>query len=81
MKAPSGPTDIPFTVDDVLFWWEDMAANPDHPMAMPAWTLVGGQPMTAEKIDDYTIRFSNSQRSAPSGRNRELAAFVNGGIS
>ena len=47
----------PFTVDDILFWWEDMAANPDHPMAMPAWTLVGGQPMTAEKIDDYSIRF------------------------
>ena len=69
----------PFTVDDVLFWWQDMAANPDHPMAMPAWTLVGGQPMTAEKIDDYTIRFSFAASSPLI--ERELAAFVNGGIS
>lgn len=69
----------PFTVDDVLFWWEDMAANPDHPMAMPAWTLVGGQPMTAEKVDDYTIRFIFAA-SAPLV-DIELAAFVNGGIS
>ena len=69
----------PFTVDDVLFWWEDMAANPDHPMAMPAWTLVGGQPMTAEKIDDYTIRF---KFVAPAPLvDIELAAFVNGGVS
>ena len=69
----------PFTVDDVLFWWEDMAANPDHPMAMPAWTLVGGQPMTAEKVDDYTIRFKFAA-SAPLV-DIELAAFVNGGVS
>lgn len=69
----------PFTVDDILFWWQDMAANPDHPMAMPAWTLVGGQPMTAEKIDDYTIRFSFAASSPLI--ERELAAFVNGGIS
>ncbi len=69
----------PFTVDDILFWWEDMAANPDHPMAMPAWTLVGGQPMTAEKIDDYSIRFTFVSPSPLI--ERELAAFVNGGIS
>ena len=56
-----------------------MAANPDHPMAMPAWTLVGGEPMTAEKIDDYAIRFKFAA-SAPL-LERELAAFVNGGVS
>lgn len=67
----------PMTVDDFLFWWEDMALNPDHPTVIPAWALVGGEPMVAEKVDDYTLRF-NFAGPAPL-LEPELAAWVNGG--
>ncbi len=47
---------VPFTVDDVIFWWEDVVLNPDHPDVPPSWTLSGGAPMQMEKIDDYTLK-------------------------
>lgn len=48
----------PLTVDDYLFWWNDMVLNPDVPLNPPSGTTVLGEPMTVEKIDDYTLRFS-----------------------
>jgi peptide/nickel transport system substrate-binding protein len=68
----------PFTVDDILFWWEDMALNEDHPEPIPAWALAGGAPMQADKIDDYTIRFTFAG-PAPLTES-QLAQFVNGGV-
>jgi len=47
----------PFTVDDILFWWEDVILNTDHPESPPDWTISGGKVMTMEKIDDFTMKW------------------------
>ncbi|MEZ4633618.1 MAG: ABC transporter substrate-binding protein [Caldilineaceae bacterium] len=47
----------PFTVDDILFWWEYIELDTNiTPSPHIEWT-VDGEPMTLEKIDDYTIKF------------------------
>jgi peptide/nickel transport system substrate-binding protein len=48
----------PMTVDDYLFWWNDMVLDEDIPVDPAAGTVVGGEPMTLEKIDDYTLQFT-----------------------
>jgi peptide/nickel transport system substrate-binding protein len=68
----------PFTVDDVIFWWEDMALNEDHPEVIPAWAIVADEPMVAEKIDDFTLRF---KFAGPAPLTEpQLAQFVMGGV-
>ena len=47
----------PFTVDDILFWWEDMALNPDHPDSPPDWMIAGGETAVLERVDDYTLKW------------------------
>ena len=46
----------PFTVDDVLFWWEDMVLNEEHP-ALPPDECRSGKGTLAKfkKVDDYTL--------------------------
>lgn len=46
----------PFTVDDFLFWWEDMALDEEHSQSVPNWAIVGGETMKTIKLDDYTLR-------------------------
>jgi peptide/nickel transport system substrate-binding protein len=50
----------PFTVDDILFWWEDIMLNPDLYPETESYWVYGGEPMRIEKIDDYkfTIHFA-----------------------
>ena len=48
---------VPLTVDDYLFWWNDMALDEDVPVDPASGTVVGGEPMTLEKVDDYTLVF------------------------
>ena len=47
----------PFTVDDVLFWWEEMALNEEHSEVVPKWAISGGKTMEMVKVDDYTLKF------------------------
>jgi len=47
----------PFTVDDIIFWWEEMALNEEHSDVPPQFLKVSGKVAQLEKIDDYTIRF------------------------
>ena len=47
----------PFTVDDILFWWEDMALNPDHPDSPPDWMIAGGETAVLEKVGNYTLKW------------------------
>ena len=46
----------PFTVDDILFWWEDIMLNKELNPAGPAkeWKP-GGKVAEFEKVDDYTL--------------------------
>ena len=49
---------VPFTVDDILFWYHDMTVNSDarsNPLFPSSW-LVEGKLIEMEKVDDYTLR-------------------------
>ena len=48
----------PFTVDDFLYWWEDMVLNPDHSDVPPDYLISGGKTATVAKVDDYTLKFT-----------------------
>jgi len=54
----------PFTVDDVIFWWEAIETDPNITAAIHTEWTVGGEPMTLEKIDDSTITL---KFAAPNG--------------
>jgi peptide/nickel transport system substrate-binding protein len=68
----------PFTVDDILFWWNDMALNPDYPESPPDWMISGGKTAELTKIDDYTIKFTFAA-PAPLFVDR-LAMWPNSGV-
>ncbi|HDQ72821.1 MAG TPA: ABC transporter substrate-binding protein [Chloroflexi bacterium] len=46
----------PFTVDDVIFWWEDIELDENITPAPHSEWVVNGEPMELEKIDDTTIK-------------------------
>ncbi len=48
----------PMNVDDYLFWWNDMALDPDVPVDPASGTVVGGEPMNVERVDDYTLQLT-----------------------
>lgn len=69
----------PFTADDVMFNVADVILNNEF-APTPARYTAGGEPLQAEKIDDYTVRFSFTQPygdflaelAAPLGQNPVL---------
>ena len=48
----------PFTVDDILFWYEDIELNKELKPDVPSQFVYGGEPMEIEKIDDVTFKIS-----------------------
>jgi peptide/nickel transport system substrate-binding protein len=48
----------PFTVDDFVFFWDDMVLDEDVPVVTPAYARAGGEAMGVEKVDDYTLKFT-----------------------
>lgn len=46
----------PFTADDILFWWNDIALNKNIYPSPPKDWVVGGKPMKVVKVDDYTVK-------------------------
>ena len=65
-----------FTVDDFLFWWNDMVLNADHSDVPPDYMISGGETAEITKVDDYTLRF-NFAAPAPLFLDR-LAMWPNG---
>ena len=50
---------VPFTTDDIRFWWEDLALNEDFgDVPFPGWGVLRGERMTVDFIDNFTIRFN-----------------------
>ncbi|MBN1640830.1 MAG: ABC transporter substrate-binding protein [Anaerolineae bacterium] len=52
---------MPFTADDIMYWWEDSVLNEEMTPAGPSTSgmlAVKGQPVEVEKIDDYTVKWS-----------------------
>lgn len=46
----------PFTADDFLFWYEDIAMNEElNPVKLPEWQA-GGEMLKMAKLDDYTVQ-------------------------
>src|SRR5688500_4447006 len=46
---------VPFTVDDVIFWWEAIETDTNITPSIHGEWQPGGEPMTLEKVDDNTI--------------------------
>jgi peptide/nickel transport system substrate-binding protein len=47
----------PFTADDIMFWYEDVASNEEINPTFPNTFTTGGEPVVVEKVDDYTVVF------------------------
>ncbi len=48
----------PFTAADVEFWMNEIILNPDVYPETPGWATFGDGTMTAEAIDDATVKFT-----------------------
>ncbi len=46
----------PFSVDDIIFWWEDIEKDTNITKSIHTEWVVNGEPMELEKIDDTTIK-------------------------
>jgi peptide/nickel transport system substrate-binding protein len=57
----------PFTVDDILFYYEDMVldTNARQGLAPPSDWVVGGKPVKMQKVDDWTLRIVASKPLGP----------------
>ncbi|HEY3418546.1 MAG TPA: ABC transporter substrate-binding protein, partial [Armatimonadota bacterium] len=56
---------VPFTADDILFWYNHVLQCKDLTPSIPREYKRGGELMTLEKVDDYTVRFHFKE---PNGR-------------
>ncbi|HEX5417949.1 MAG TPA: ABC transporter substrate-binding protein, partial [Chloroflexota bacterium] len=65
----------PFTVDDILFWWNDIELDKNLTPAPHAEYTVGGKPMSVEKVDDYTVTL---HYAGPNGLALRMLAFHGG---
>ncbi|MEI2736231.1 MAG: ABC transporter substrate-binding protein [Rhodoblastus sp.] len=48
---------VPFTADDIMFWWEDVVLNTDLTPTPHTLLTRGGKLAELSKIDDYTVQF------------------------
>jgi len=68
----------PCTIDDVLFWWNDLVLNTDFPDQPPDFGQAGGELVEMIRVDDYTLTLKYAV-SAPLTLKR-LAMWVNGNV-
>jgi peptide/nickel transport system substrate-binding protein len=47
---------VPVTTEDIRFWWEDLATDPDVQRGVPRQFRFGGENMVLEIIDEYTFK-------------------------
>ncbi|MCH7882061.1 MAG: ABC transporter substrate-binding protein [Proteobacteria bacterium] len=48
----------PFTAEDVKYWYDNIALNPDIIKKAKDYVLVGGERMTVDVLDPQTVRFN-----------------------
>lgn len=65
----------PFTASDIEFWYKYVLQNSDITPSIPREFKRGGELMTFERLDDYTIRFSFLE---PNGMFLEIMAGMPG---
>jgi len=75
----------PFTADDILFWYKDVALNRDLTPTVPGWIRnADGSPAKVEKINAETARFTYNEPATlfltalanQDGADRTYAAFL-----
>ncbi len=49
---------VPFTADDIMFWYEDVILNKDLYPTTPSWLVMEGEVGKFTKLDDYTVKLS-----------------------
>ncbi len=49
---------VPFTADDMMFWWEDIILNDELSPSKPSLLSRGGELAELTKLDDYTLEFT-----------------------
>jgi peptide/nickel transport system substrate-binding protein len=50
---------VPFTADDIVFWYKDVLLNRDLMPSVPTWIRnTDGTPAKVVKLDDTTVRFT-----------------------
>lgn len=47
-----------YDADDIMFWYEHVFLNNELFPSYPAWSVAGGEPVTVEKVDQYTVTFT-----------------------
>ncbi len=52
---------VPFTADDVVFWYEDILLNKELTPVTPVWIVEGGY---VKKLDTYTVKIHFSEPNA-----------------
>jgi peptide/nickel transport system substrate-binding protein len=62
----------PFTVDDILFWWEDIEQDKNLTPAIHAEWVQAGEPMRVVKVNDATVRLEFAR---PNGLATRMLAF------
>ncbi len=48
----------PFTMADIMYWYEDMALNKEASPSFPGWLTINKEPVKLEKVDDYSFKMS-----------------------
>ena len=51
----------PFTAEDVVFWYDNLALDPKVIAKPKDYVLVAGEPMKVEALDETTVRFTMPQ--------------------
>jgi peptide/nickel transport system substrate-binding protein len=62
----------PFTTDDILFWWNDIALNKELSPSPPSEWVQNGEPMKVEKLSPEQVRLTFA---APNGIALQMLAF------
>ena len=52
---------VPFTADDIVFWYQDMLHDPELNFGIPSSFKIGGEEAVLTKVDDYTVKFTFAQ--------------------
>jgi len=55
----------PLTVDDILFWWNDIILNDELTPVKPSRWRVGGELAKFSKVDDYTLQIDFAVPNRP----------------
>lgn len=67
-----------FSVDDVIWWYENIFMNEEMTPVPSRWLTVAGEPVVVQKVDEYTVNFRFAESYRPftvllaSGRSGEI---------